>query len=170
MFFVAGVDGTGDFDDAEYAKYFTSSYVKEMTSAALAPYGSFYRRGPTFDGATTGGRGKEVAEKVSEYLNAAKSGSQRPGVFLTGFSRGGAAVIHAAQILAERRIPVDALFLFDAVDRAIGVNAETIPRNVGSVHHAIRSNKASSRGTFSNTGTKYYSQYTRYNSKCRAIG
>lgn len=165
MFVIAGVDGTGDYNDAEYARSFRNSYVKQFCSKVIAPNSSLYRRGPTAEGGATGGLGEAAAEHVAAYVNAAQKKGVRPGVFLTGFSRGGAAVIHAAKLLNRRKIMVDALFLFDAVERAIGTDVDEIPVNVRTVYHAMRSRTAESREIFGNCGTRYFKSTTTYHAK-----
>lgn len=165
MYVIAGVDGTGDFNDAEYTRHFRSSFVKRFTGEALAPNSGFYTRGPSIEGGATGGLGEKAAEHVAGFVKGAASKGSQPGVFITGFSRGGAAAIHAAKILAGRKIIVDALFLFDAVDRAVGVDVDEIPVNVRTVYHAMRSRSAESREFFGNCGTRYRKSTTAYHAK-----
>jgi hypothetical protein len=71
---------------------------------------------------------------------------------MTGHSRGGAIVIHASRLLQKHAIPVEALFLFDAVDRSFVLEAKRIPSNVRFCYHALRDPAARSRETFGNCG------------------
>jgi hypothetical protein len=165
MFAIAGIDGTGDYTEAEYARRFRSSFVRQLTSGHEAPNVGRYSRGPTVEGASTAGKGEAAAKFITEAVEAGLRRGQRLGVFLTGFSRGGGAAIHAARMLAQRRILVDALFLFDAVDRAIGLDVDEIPNNVRTVYHAMRSKSAESREFFGNCGTRFHKTTTAYHSK-----
>lgn len=76
---------------------------------------------------------------------------------LTGYSRGGAGVIAVAQKLKEARRRVHTMVLFDAVDRAIGVDTARIPENVDRVVHARRDAVMESRPSFGNCGTAWSS-------------
>ncbi len=59
-------------------------------------------------------------------------------ITLVGHSRGGAACIYVAHKLNEIGIAVNAMLLFDAVDRAIGFDTTTIPSNVNKCLHLMR--------------------------------
>ncbi len=78
---------------------------------------------------------------------------QRRTVFLVGHSRGAAIVINAARIMQRRGIPVEAMFLFDAVARNLDLDADEIPANVRFCYHAMRDPLGNSRGSFGNCGT-----------------
>lgn len=162
MFIISGIDGTGDYNDIEYKKHFKESYVKKLTSNVEKLNIGIYRRGPSTEGYSTARRGADAANEIAGIAAATAALDKKCGIFLTGFSRGGASVIHAAQLLGERKIGVDALFLFDAVDRAIGVDSAIIPPTVKTVYHALRSKDTDSRTLFSNTGTRYYKEKTKY--------
>jgi hypothetical protein len=77
-------------------------------------------------------------------------------IFLTGYSRGGAIVIAAARLLQVQGLSVEAMFLFDAVNRSVGegmVDTEVIPSNVRNCYHALRHiQRSGSRESFSHTG------------------
>lgn len=76
-------------------------------------------------------------------------------IWLAGYSRGGAAAIEAAWMLQDRGIPVQALFLFDAVERTLyRLRTKTIPANVRSCFHARRDPGVGSRSGFGNCGTE----------------
>jgi pimeloyl-ACP methyl ester carboxylesterase len=77
---------------------------------------------------------------------------ERRKIFMTGYSRGGAIVIHTARLLQLRGLRVEAMFLFDAVSRNPNLDANTIPSNVGRCFHAVRDPRAGSRESFGNCG------------------
>jgi hypothetical protein len=164
MYIFAGIDGTGDSNDAEYSRLFSKSFVREFTTGLSAPNIGHYQRGPSTFGGATEPRGETAANFIAPVAVARRQGGWRPGIFLTGFSRGGASAIHACRLLAERNIKVDALFLFDAVDRYVGQDVDVVPTNVRSVHHAKRDPKTDSRGSFGNCGLKHDPKFTSYNS------
>jgi len=92
---------------------------------------------------------------------------QKP-VNLIGHSRGGLAVIEVARRLKgiDKNLKVNFMGLFDAVDRYIPFDTDSIPSNVEHVYHAIRSEKVGSRWYFGNTGTKRENKNaTRYTPK-----
>jgi hypothetical protein len=165
MYIFAGIDGTGESNDAEYARSFRNSFVKGFTSGLQPPNVGQYQRGPTTEGSSTEPKGASAAKFVADSLKSNQFKGKQPGVFLTGFSRGGASAIHACKVLAENKISVDALFLFDAVDRAVGIDADEIPTNVRIVHHATRGPNTDSRGVFGNCGLRYFPSHTTYNIK-----
>lgn len=165
MYVIAGIDGTGDYNDAEYNRHFRNSFVKGFVARAEPPNFGHYQRGPSIEGASTKPKGDEAARQLIQALASMSRNGSKVGVFLTGFSRGGASAIWAAKVLAERKIQVDALFLFDAVDRAIGLDVDEIPTNVRSVYHARRASAAQSRELFGNCGVRYHKGSTVYHSK-----
>ena len=55
--------------------------------------------------------------------------------------------------------------LFDAVDRAIFMNTDVIPKNVQMVYHALRDPVAGSRRSFGNTGTSHAGGSAHYQQK-----
>jgi hypothetical protein len=163
MYIMAGIDGTGDFNDASYERKFRNSFVKIFVEDCRPPNSGYYQRGPSMEGSSTEPRGNKAAEFLAFSVDYANKLGKPLGVFLAGFSRGGASAIHACQQLKKRGVTVDALFLFDAVDRAYGVSADKIPRNVRSVYHARRDGAADSRGIFGNCGLEREDpSYTAY--------
>lgn len=128
------VDGTSDdwFSRTKqrYDEQFKGSFCQTI-AAQLGRKQAVYFEGPKIMGLETG----DLAEKVAR---AVKNCSSSEPIFLCGFSRGGAAVIAAAKRINRK---VEALFLFDAVDRALGVSTDVIPRNVAKAYHAIRDPK-----------------------------
>ncbi|TVP75148.1 MAG: hypothetical protein EA352_08930 [Gemmatimonadales bacterium] len=79
--------------------------------------------------------GESLAEGTSVAAGTANGAGE---VFLAGFGQGGAAAIQAAWDLGDRGIPVEALFLFDAVERADArqFRSSTIPASVKACYHA----------------------------------
>jgi hypothetical protein len=72
-----------------------------------------------------------------------------PRIFLAGYSRGAAGVIHVARLLQKRGITVYCLLLYDAVNRTFELNdVDTIPSNVQFCYHAVRDPAMSSRVDF----------------------
>src|SRR5262249_6232941 len=123
-----GVDGTGEHSDSRYdapsdEKYdaaMKDSFVSQICRDAQMVRKKYYR-GPDWKG--FGGnlvRPATVSEEVQRLLEHA--GPEAP-VFLTGYSRGGAIVIHAARLLHAKGVEVEAMFLFDAVERSVMLEA-----------------------------------------------
>ena len=163
---IAGVDGTGDANDATYRADMANSYVNVLVRRALARGAKgAYHRGPTLLGNETGPLGAWAQNIIRNNL----TGVSDPKIVLTGYSRGGASAITAAQLLGLRGIFVDVLVLFDAVDRSVTAMADTIPPNVRKVFHARRSLRALSRVYFGNCGTSsipFVTSYTQEHFLC----
>lgn len=130
------VDGTGDPDT--YDQDMARGFCKRLERKAKGRYW----RGPALDGWATTGIAGLVTDAVIEWRNAGNGGNK---LFLAGHSRGGAAVIFAAQALKPRGVEIEAMFLFDAVDRTVNFrSAESIPGNVRHCYHAMRDSSLSS--------------------------
>lgn len=71
-------------------------------------------------------------------------------VYLAGYSRGGAAVVAVAAMLARDNVKIAGLALFDAVDRALGATADEIPTNVERAIYARRDPNALTRDSLGN--------------------
>lgn len=150
---MVGVDGTGPYSDSEYAAAFKTSFVRQLTSSDQF-HGKDYIRGPGTDGTSTGSLAKAAADQARVWFIAVKRRpSLTPRIFLTGYSRGGAAVLQAAHILKEQNINVHGLLLFDAVDRSVSIDRTVIAGNVSHCRHAIRDPRTGSRDWFGNCGT-----------------
>lgn len=154
---IFGVDGTGDFTDKSYKDGMKGSFVSQvcgLTGDAWQPHaldlsrGRVYWRGP--DATSLFGAPKPaVVAKWAEMYH--RKGEK---VFLTGYSRGAAIVIDAAIELSTKKIPVEAMFLFDAVNRLSRLDAEIVPGNVRRCYHAVRHPNSGSRNSFGNCGLK----------------
>ena len=147
---LVGIDGTGDISNASYGREMSNSFVAYIIRHSKAKL-KRYIRGPGFDGT-------DMVALVSngyEFVKLALAANKGAEVLLTGYSRGGAGVIAVAQRLKADGTRVNAMILFDAVDRAIGVDTARIPDNVDRVIHARRDASMMSRLSFGNCGTTW---------------
>jgi hypothetical protein len=152
------IDGSGPDDDAEYAATFAHSFLRQLDSLTTQQPHWWYR-GPNM----TGGHQvslSSVAQQIRRQYDLETADDQPTQVFLAGYSRGAAGVVHVAYLLERMGIAVDGLFLLDAVDRSSAIgnslpagNVDVVPRNVVATYHAMRSPLAESRDSFSNTAT-----------------
>ena len=126
------VDGTGSDNDEEYRADMACGFCKQLEKLCSG----VYWRGPSLLGLQTA----EIADSVVASTLAWKMEHKQEKLFLAGHSRGGAAVIFAAQALRKISVRIDAMFLYDAVDRTMNPfrNADTIPDNVQWCFHAMR--------------------------------
>ena len=134
------VDGTGKRDTAEYFTKMQNSFVLQIYGMSIVP-GRRYYRGPDAAGLPYSAGGKQIppAAVVAEIAQMWSLGDHK--LFMTGFSRGGATVIDTAALLQQQRkdIEIEAMFLFDAVDRSVALSkTKSIPSNVKKCYHAIR--------------------------------
>ena len=156
MNLIVGIDGTGSAvvpsqsRDRQYDLDFANSFVKRIAGKSGANFK--YHRGPVAGG---GGLVAAVSGGFSFIKNKVTNSRTPHKVLLTGYSRGAAGAVAIAAKLKKANIAVDALLLFDCVDRHIVIDAEVIPNNVVECLHVIRDSRSSSRGSFSNDGMKY---------------
>jgi hypothetical protein len=142
------VDGTGVRDDTLYKERAKDGFVRTIFNTSRQPYNRYYR-GPDWSGLGEKLTRPEIAvERIKDFM---ARGDNK--IFMTGFSRGAAIVVNAAAVLKREGIAVEALFLFDAVDRSPHLDARRIPDNVKHAYHAVRAPEASSRGSFGNCAT-----------------
>jgi hypothetical protein len=146
-----GIDGTGPLGTKEYRAEMHTSFVSYIVRNSPARI-KRYERGPAMDGIDM----TAIAAKGYEYIHLNLVALPKAPVFLTGYSRGGAGVIAVAQRLAKDNVKVRAMVLFDAVDRAIGIDSTDIPNNVECVVHARRDPYAFTRDSFGNCGTQWH--------------
>ena len=173
MSILVGIDGTSDdffpygdhnerYDDA-----FVNSFVRKLCDEPPAA-NKKYLRGPL----ATGGGALQAANQGLEFILAQHRADATVPILLTGYSRGGAGVIFIATRLKQQNIDVEAMLLFDCVDRfsvphsrpGVGnenIDATVIPNNVGDVLHVLRSPESGSRINFGNSG-RQSSPPTRY--------
>ncbi len=125
------IDGTGDRNEDDYKKAMSGSFCSRI---AKKTNGNYYR-GPTVDGLGT----FDIAKVALGDLIKNRAKDPTGNIFLVGHSRGGAAAIYMAAELKKLRIPVAAMFLYDAVDRTLSFsNLDKIPGNVKLCYHARR--------------------------------
>lgn len=152
---LVGIDGTGsDFSpgkgrDSRYDQAFANSFVRRICNRGGAM--ALYRRGPVGGG---GGLVDAVNAGFNHVIRMLDGKPNEP-VLLTGYSRGAAGVVAVAAALQRRQIPVQAMMLFDCVDRHVAIDAEVIPNNVAQVLHVRRDPDSSSRESFGNDGTRW---------------
>ncbi|MFV0390226.1 MAG: hypothetical protein ACK5NT_15905 [Pyrinomonadaceae bacterium] len=162
MAILVGIDGTGSdvipsaSRDAQYDIDFADSFVRRIAGRGGA--NTKYLRGPVMLGGGLVDAVRNGARFIKERRNAGAAGP----VLLTGYSRGAAGAVAIAKRLQRDDIYVDAMMLFDCVDRHLVIDAEIIPRNVRLVKHVIRDPRSGSRESFSNDGMRYYPQSTVY--------
>jgi len=125
------IDGTGPSDTGEYTPAMRNSFCNQL--AAKFEVDGKYIRGP-------GALGLETLNAAKEARNWIYASRNEPGVkfMLAGYSRGGSAAIMAAESLEKDGIPIDSMFLFDAVARHHYTGGEVIPANVEFSCHAVR--------------------------------
>jgi hypothetical protein len=127
------IDGTGALRDATYAKEMQHSFCKQL--AERLGSASYYQQGPWFDGLNDGLK----AARTVEWLKQKRTADPSVRIMLAGYSRGAATVMAVAELLSWDDIPVDSLFLFDAVARHILMTGRSISPNVQYCRHAMRS-------------------------------
>ncbi|HEY2375970.1 MAG TPA: hypothetical protein VGH98_08360 [Gemmatimonadaceae bacterium] len=149
---LAAIDGTGPVWDDVYQAKMQHSFLHQIVRRAPGAINAMYYRGPDWSGTDTVGNLIRPETVVQDVCYARERGDKT--VFLAGYSRGGAIAIDAAMLLARTDIRVDAMFLFDAVDRSVDLRGGTIPDNVRYAYHAVRMKSTSSRETFGNCGLK----------------
>lgn len=159
---LACVDGSGPGDKKEYARTMARSFVKEIVDSSPEPGAKkCYLQGPNalsmkvefgWMVRVTYSQVSVLASDVVAFVRANWHPGER--VFLAGYSRGGAAVIEAARRLKSQlpKLRIDAMFLFDAVERDLATFAGTIPSNVAHAYHAVNDRSTLSRWYFYNLG------------------
>lgn len=139
------IDGTGPSNDYEYEKSMAGGFCKQLQIKTGTPH---YLRGPTALGITT----LDIAKTMLRRINDVQC-SKPESIYLAGYSRGGAAIIYIAQQLKSQGQEVSAMFLYDAVDRALFNfnDLQTIPSTVKRCYHAMRD---SSLATYYHDGAR----------------
>jgi len=153
---IVGIDGTGPGDDEEYRLEMADSFVHRLSNRGTL--NSKYYRGPNAIGT---GLGEAIELGTSYIVGRLGAGIFAP-ILLTGYSRGATGVVCVAKRLQSRGIGVDALMMFDCVDRHLSFDAEIIPSNVRFVHHVMRSRRSGSRKSFGYEGLRYHPSSTVY--------
>lgn len=165
MAIIVGIDGTDDsvYDgkerDERYDKNFANSFVRKIASGSTP--GSLYERGPLMHG---GNLDMAIANAKMHVLREINRGNRGP-VLLTGYSRGAAGVVQLATILGRMMphpVTIEAMLLFDCVNRHTSIESAVIPGNVRNVLHVIRDPLAASREGFGNSGLEFNGAFTNY--------
>ena len=151
---LVGIDGTGGGSaptsgrEATYDIEMANSFVHRLCTGQQR---AKYIRGPV----TLGGGLLAAIEMGVQFVVTQRKLAPREPVLLTGYSRGATGVVCIAKRLKNLNIRVQALMLFDCVDRHIAVDAHSIPNNVDYLAHVMRDPKAKSRLSFGNDGLAY---------------
>jgi len=151
------IDGSGPDDDAEYAAAFSHSFLTQALAASAQARKRWYRgpAGSSFHQVDLSLVARHAIEMHRADVEAEGDAAK---VYLGGYSRGAAGVVHVAYLLEDMHIPVDGMFLFDAVDRSLFIgdslntgNVDVVPANVRAVRHARRHPAGETRESFDNT-------------------
>jgi hypothetical protein len=129
---LALVNGTGPSGPL-YDKVMEHSFCRQLGRKLGSR--TFYLRGPDLLGLQV----RSEAATVHQWLRSAYETDPTLRLMLAGYSRGGSAAIMACEMLERDGIPVDSLFLFDAVARDEFPGGKVIPANVSFSRHARRS-------------------------------
>ena len=129
---LAVINGTGP-PGPVYDEIMGASFCSQL--GRKLPAKSFYLRGPRLFGHEV----KNEAVAVYQWLKGAWEQNHKVRLMLAGYSRGGSAAIMACEMLEKDGIPVDSLFLFDAVAKHNYHGGTVIPANVRYSRHARRS-------------------------------
>ena len=156
MAVLVGIDGTGsaflpgEERDRRYDAAFANSFVRRLVNARNLNHRYF--RGPV---ALGGGLVAAINEAFTFVMSSRQRMASPESVLLTGYSRGAAGVVCLAGKLKRAGVNVQAMLLFDCVDRHLFVDAEVVPNNVAHVMHVIRDPAGRSRRSFGNEGLKF---------------
>ena len=152
MIAYGGVDGTGATDNDQYHQDMANSFVKRLYMQWPYPNLRSYHRGPELAGSNTAAYARKVYKDIERFVK--QLGAEA--IFLSGYSRGGAAALKIAEWLERRNLEVECMILFDAVDRSWTTGSWTnwayMPNNVKYVIHASRDYSTLSRESFGNCG------------------
>lgn len=155
MAIVVGIDGTGSAflpgagRDRAYDISFANSFITRICRNG-GPNKAYFR-GPV----ALGGGLPEAISGGIQFIRSRRAARVMEPILLTGYSRGAAGVVSMAARLQRERINVQAMLLFDCVDRHLAIDADVIPNNVGHVFHVIRDPRSGSRESFGNDGMRY---------------
>lgn len=128
-------DGTGPVDDSKYNELFKGSFCRQIYERVK---GSDYSRGVpgeesrklrtiwTMLDDSVPDKVSHGSSVIADSLARRESGAK---IFLIGHSRGGLCCVLLAQKLAEMKIPVEAMFLFDAVNMTFKSNCDVPGKN-----------------------------------------
>lgn len=158
---LVGIDGTGSDTwgsnnanrNRNYDDDFRHSFVRRICAPGLE--NTLYIRGPGY--APAYNSLITAIHTGRDFIRGRRSAGVKEPILLTGYSRGAAGAVVIANMLGQPqyRIPVDAMLLFDCVDRDGVIDSARIS-NVGHVLHVMRSEGARSRRSFGNSGTEVF--------------
>jgi hypothetical protein len=158
------IDGSGPDDDGEYERAFRHSFLVQALAASTQARKRWHR-GPNGQSGHQIDLDLVTREAVELYHADRAADGDNARVFLGGYSRGAAGMVHVAYRLREQGITVNGMFLFDAVDRSLLIgdplifngsrttDVDVVPANVAAVRHARRNPAGESRESFDNTAT-----------------
>jgi hypothetical protein len=146
-----GIDGTGTLSNSAYRSDMRHSFVSYIVRSSPARARK-YLRGPALDGFDMA----MIVANGYEFVHLNVLVQPKSPILLAGYSRGGAGVVAVAARLAQDDVKVSAMVLFDAVDRAIGIDSTEIPTNVEHVVYARRDPYAFTRQSFGNCATRWH--------------
>ena len=162
---LVGIDGTDGWianvpflRNLDYDTKFSGSWVRMICRDRDGP-NTRYFRGPVAQGAGL----VDAMVQARMFIRTRQNQGVDEPIILTGYSRGAAAVVAVAKWLGD--IPVEALMLFDCVDRHVYVDSSVIPNNVQNVLHVRRHPQTESRISFGSSGTKVASVETNYDQR-----
>jgi hypothetical protein len=160
-----GIDGTANDDKGDVipacvpletliAAGGGNSHVKQMSQVGFGAHKYL----PGTRDKMTGQSSAEIITYAMGWIDGAYGSTVQEDkqLYLGGFSRGGAAIVVIAHLLAEKNIPIQEMYIFDAVDRSFSMNNSKtgrIPGNVSKAYHAMRHPASGSRDSFGNCGT-----------------
>lgn len=139
-YFIYIIDGTGAPESQAYEAEMRHSFCRQL--ANLAGGNARYARGPT----NLGTEMFVLSDAAVFHLGSIANAQPDTRLFLAGYSRGAAAVIHAANRLQHRDIEVEGLFLFDAVLMQVQLSAHTMAPNIRHAYHIMRPSRSAGRG------------------------
>jgi len=162
-----GIDGTSvddtETNGADWQLSSNQSYVRRMVNTfSLGP--SHYLGGISGLGFNADNLAKLGFAWIKEQLKSTQTNPvlwgvnikpQQTKIYMAGYSRGGAAMIHTCNLLKNEMpdVKISGLFLFDAVDRSTSLsNVQIIPENVRMIYHGMRDFTTGSRQTWGNCG------------------
>ncbi|HKX29410.1 MAG TPA: hypothetical protein VJ302_17070 [Blastocatellia bacterium] len=156
---IVGIDGTSE--DAfgsntvsrnnNYDEVFANSFVRRICGTEP---NTMYLRGPGYLPFNNGLL--DAIHTGRDFILRKRLAGVNEPILLTGYSRGAAGAIVIARMLGfpQHKIAVEALLLFDCVNKDMRIDSDLIPDNVGYVLHVMRSDAANSRKSFGHSGTR----------------
>lgn len=163
MAIIFGIDGIGVLLQKGQSDRHRSSYVRRIIdNSSSTTQEKKYLAGPTD---TSGSLDASIAEGYRFVRSRYRAAQGDSPVLLAGYGRGAAGIIRLARRLEKRNISVNAMLLFDAVERYSGSEVDSIPNSVKSVLHVRRQADVKSRpdlisvGSRSNAPTTYEEKF-----------